>query len=153
MVFFSLNWYLGCWLCLSLVSSIFVASVAILLRLFLFPVSASYLLPLPLPDLLWLVESWVGVMLYSSIHLLVSITFASVHPSYAAYLRLSLIGYNCCVESWSIDLSKSVYTGLSLAFRHLYFSSSHDPGELIIISNIVWASPCNKIAVCFRFWI
>ncbi len=71
-------------------------------------------------------------MLYSSIHLLVIITFASVHPSYAAYLRLSLIGYNCCVESWSIDLSKPVYTGLSLALRHLYFSSSYDPGELII---------------------
>src|SRR6478752_5266079 len=71
-------------------------------------------------------------LLYSSIHSLVIITFASVHPSYAAYLRLSLIGYNCCVESWSIDLSKPVYTGLSLALRHLYFSSSNDPGELII---------------------
>ena len=60
------------------------------------------------------------VLLYSSIHSLVIITFASVHPSYAALLGLSLIGCNRCVESWLINLSKSAYyTSLSLALRHL----------------------------------
>ena len=79
-------------------------------------------------------------VLYSSIHSLVIITFASVHPSYAAHLGLSLIGCNRCVEPWLINLSKSAYyTSLSLALRHLYIiRSSHDPGgELIIRSNII----------------